>query len=161
MLAAADTYVDRGISGKRADNRPALQTALTAVCARRGVLVVYSLSRLRSVRDTLSISERLDKAGTDVVSLTEAIDTTTASGKMVFRLLAVLAEIERNIVSERTRTALRYKQARSERIGQIPYGARLAANGVRLDPDLAERATLADVRRLARAVCRCGRSPRS
>ena len=50
-----------------------------------------------------AIAERLDKAGADLVSLSEKIDTTSATGKMVFRLLAVLAEFERDLVSERTR----------------------------------------------------------
>ena len=53
----AGVYVDAGISGKRADNRPELQKAIEAVVRCRGVLLVYSLSRLaRSTKDTLSIS---------------------------------------------------------------------------------------------------------
>src|SRR5262245_55625582 len=84
-------HVDAGVSGKRADNRPGLQAALTEVCKSRGALVVYSLSRLaRSTKDAISIADRLHKASADLVSLTERIDTTTAAGKMLFRLLAVL-----------------------------------------------------------------------
>src|SRR5690349_10651862 len=76
-----DVFSDAGISGKRAANRPGLQSALRQVCAARGnVLVVYSLSRLaRSTKDAISIAERLDKAGADLVSLTERIDTTSAA----------------------------------------------------------------------------------
>lgn len=71
------------------------------------MLVVYSLSRLaRSTTDAIAISERLAKSGADLVSLSEWIDTTSASGKMVFRMLAVLAESERDLVSERTKTAM-------------------------------------------------------
>ncbi len=79
-------HVDAGISGKRADNRDGLQKALKAVCKRRGqAIVVYSLSRLaRSTQDCLAIAEKLRKAGADLVSLSEKIDTTTAAGKMVF-----------------------------------------------------------------------------
>jgi hypothetical protein len=59
------------------DNRPGLSEALDDVCRQRAVLVVQSLSRLsRSVRDTLTISERLDKAGANLASLSESIDTT-------------------------------------------------------------------------------------
>ena len=70
-----ETFADKGISGKRADNRPGLQRALKAVCAKRGAaLVVYSLSRLaRSTKDAISIGERLDKAGADLVSLSGAV----------------------------------------------------------------------------------------
>jgi len=75
--------------------------------------VVYSLSRLsRSTKDTLQIAEKLDKAGADLVSLSEQIDTTSASGKMVFRLMAVLNEFERDQISERTSAALQHKKAK-------------------------------------------------
>jgi site-specific DNA recombinase len=100
-LDPADVFVEgegidrksgRGKSGGRADNRPALQAALDRVCGCGGVLVFYSLSRLaRSTRDTLAIAERIDRAHANMVSLSERIDTTSASGKMVFRMLAVLA----------------------------------------------------------------------
>src|SRR5262245_30722599 len=75
-------HEDAGLSGSRADNRPALQNALRDVCQRKAALVVYSLSRLtRSTKDTIAISERLEKSGADLVSLSERIDTTSASGK--------------------------------------------------------------------------------
>jgi DNA invertase Pin-like site-specific DNA recombinase len=119
----ADTFVDAGLSGKRADNRPALQEALAAVCSAKGVLVVYSLSRLaRSTKDTINIGERLEKAGAELVSLSEKIDTTSAAGKMIFRMLAVLVEFERDLVSERTKCALQHKKSKGERCGQLPFG---------------------------------------
>jgi DNA invertase Pin-like site-specific DNA recombinase len=128
------------------------------VCRERCVLVVYSLSRLaRSTKDTISIAERLERAGADLVSLSERIDTTSASGKMVFRMLAVLAEFERDLVSERTKTALGHKRSKSERIGQVPYGQRLAGDGRTLVRDDAERETLDRMLRLASA----GMSPRA
>ena len=128
-LHGGTLYLDAGLSGKRADNRPGLQSALNLVCASRGVLVVYSLSRLaRSTRDALAIADRLGKAGADLVSLTENLDTTTANGKLMFGLLAILAEFERNVISERTRGALAYLKGQGRRTGQVPYGRRL-------DPD--------------------------
>lgn len=140
-------FSDAGISGKRATNRPGLQSALDAVCRLEGVLVVYSLSRMaRSTKDAITISERLQKAGADLVSLSEKIDTTSAAGKMVFRMLAVLAEFERDLVSERTKAALAYKSAKGERVGEIPFGYRLAPNGIDLISDAREQATLADLR---------------
>jgi DNA invertase Pin-like site-specific DNA recombinase len=131
-LELAAVFVDAGISGKRADNRPELQNALNAVCGASGVLVCYSLSRLaRSTKDTIAISERLDKAGADLVSLSEKIDTTSAAGKMVFRMLAVMAEFERDVISERTATAMTHKKSQGERVGEIPFGYQLA-DGVML-----------------------------
>jgi DNA invertase Pin-like site-specific DNA recombinase len=149
----AGVFSDEGISGKRTVNRPGLQAALTEVCAERGaVLVVYSLSRLaRSTKDAISIADRIERAGADLVSLTERIDTTSAAGKMVFRMLAVLAEFERDLVSERTRAALAYKASKGERIGEIPYGFALGADGVSLVEDAEERATMADLRTMKAA----------
>ena len=137
---------DSGISGKRADRRPELQAAITAVCQNRGALVVYSLSRLaRSTRDAIDIAERLHKAGADLVSLTERIDTTTAAGKMVFRMLAVLAEFERDLVSERTTAALAHKRRKGERVGDIPYGWRLGDDGTSLEPVEVEQVVIRDM----------------
>lgn len=128
-LTLASVHVDAGLSGGRADNRPGLQAALSEACRLRAPLVTYSLSRLaRSTKDALSIAERLDRAGADLVSLSESIDTTSAAGKMVFRMLAVLAEFEKDLVSERTTSALAFKRRQGERIsGKIPYGYRLEA----------------------------------
>jgi site-specific DNA recombinase len=156
-VASSDVFVDAGISGKRADNRPALQAALEVACSGGCVLVVYSLSRLaRSVRDTLAIAERLERAGADLVSLSENINTTSASGKMVFRLLAVLAEFERDLISERTRGALDHKRALGERVsGRLPYGHDLAVDGRTLVANPAELEVLARIRAMSEA----GRGP--
>ena len=129
-FALVGIFVDAGLSGKRADNRPELQAALNSVTACRGVLIVYSLSRLaRSTKDTISISERLSKAGADLVSLSERIDTTTAAGKMVFQMLAVLAEFERNQISERTTAAMAHMRELGRFLGQVPFGYDLADDG--------------------------------
>lgn len=139
----AAVHVDAGLSGKRSDNRPALQAALDDVCKANGVLVVYSLSRLaRSTKDTLAIADRLERAGADLASLSEKIDTTSAAGKMVFRMLAVLAEFERDLVSERTVCAMAHKQSKGERVGKVPYGFDLAADGVQLVPNATEQRVL-------------------
>ena len=132
-VTLGNVFVDAGVSGKRADNRPQLQAALDDVCQNAGILVVYSLSRLaRSTKDTIAISERLDKAGADLVSLSEKLDTTSAAGKMVFRMMAVLAEFERDQVSERTTAAMAHKKSKGERVGKIPFGFDLAEDGVTL-----------------------------
>ena len=97
-----EIFRDEGISGKRSDNRPGLLAALEAIGA-GDALVVHSLSRLsRSTRDTIDLAEALSEKGADLVSLSEKIDTTTAAGKMVFRILAVLAEFERDQISDRS-----------------------------------------------------------
>ncbi|WP_396179955.1 recombinase family protein, partial [Flavobacterium sp.] len=108
-------YVDAGISGKRMDTRKELQKALAAL-KKDSALVCYSLSRLaRSTKDALTIGEIVAKKKADMVSLSEQIDTTTAAGKMMFQMLAVLAEFERNLVAERTTNALQHKKATGQK----------------------------------------------
>lgn len=122
---------DAGFSGKSASNRPGLQEVLTR--ARRGdVVVVYSLSRLaRSTKDTIQIAEDLERRGVDLVSITESLDSTTAAGKMLFRLLAVLGEFERDLVAERTSLALRHLQRQGRYVGgHIPYGMTRGRDGL-------------------------------
>jgi site-specific DNA recombinase len=116
-------FADEGISGCRSD-RPGLLQAVDYAQQNKAALIVYSLSRLsRSTRDTLDMAERLDKAGADLVSLSEKIDTTTAAGKMVFRMLAVLNEFERDQVSDRTKAALAWKKSQGEKTGGlVPFG---------------------------------------
>ena len=145
----AATEVDAGLSGGRADNRPALQAALAAVCAAKGVLVVYSLSRLaRSTRDALDIAERLHDAGANLVSLSESIDTTTAMGRFFFTVLAALAALERDLISERTSMAMRHIAANGGYTGgEAPYGwKRTTENVNRRDAD--EQRVISMIRKL-------------
>lgn len=146
----AGVFVDAGISGKRSKNRPQLQAALDAVCKAGGVLVVYSLSRLaRSTKDTISISERIEKSGADLVSINEKLDTSSASGKMLFRLMAVLAEFESDQISERTRCGLAFKRSQGKRVSRkIPYGFDLAADGDTLVENASEQKVLRLIREL-------------
>jgi DNA invertase Pin-like site-specific DNA recombinase len=146
-------FRDEGISGKRSDNRPGLQAALDAL-GKGDALVAYSLSRLsRSIKDTLTLSETLLKKKANLVSLSEKIDTTSAAGKMVFHMLAALAEFERDQVSERTRFALAHKKANGEKTGgDIPFGYHL--DGVRLIEDENEQKAVTLIQDLHGKGCR-------
>ena len=146
----AGVFVDAGISGKATANRPDLHAALAA-CSKGGALVVYSLSRLaRSTQDTLAIADKLQKKSVDLVSLSEKIDTTSASGKMVFRMLAVLSEFERDQISERTASAMQHKKSNGERVGSVPYGSVVADDGIQLVDDVAEQEIIRVVLELRR-----------
>jgi site-specific DNA recombinase len=115
-------YSDEGISGSSMTKRDGLKAALKEVKSGMA-LVAYSLSRLsRSVEDTLAISRQLDKIGADMVSLSEKIDTTGAAGRMIFNMLAVLAQFERDQIAERTQSALRHKKATGKVYSPTPYG---------------------------------------
>lgn len=118
----AALFVDRGLSGKRMDNRKELHKALAAL-RKDSVLVVYSLSRLaRSTRDALALCELIGKKKADLVSLSESLDTTSAMGKAMFSFVAVMAELERNLIAERTAAALAYKRNRGEVYSPVPFG---------------------------------------
>lgn len=122
-------YKDAGLSGASMRHRPGLAKALEAA-GKGTALVTHSISRLaRSTRDMLDIADRLERQGADLVSLSEKIDTTTAAGRMVFRMLAVLAEFERDVISERTKAALQTLKAGGKRLGSpVPgNGAAVAA----------------------------------
>lgn len=151
-------FRDAGISGKRVKNRPGLRAALDTV-GKGDALIVYSLSRLsRSIRDTLNLSEHLERRGADLVSLSEHIDTTGAGGRMVFRMLAVFAEYERELIGERVKTAWQYKRLHGEKCGgDVPFGYTVQ-NG-RLIEDANEQKALGLIRDLRakgyalRAIC--------
>ncbi|MFT9848984.1 recombinase family protein [Aneurinibacillus sp. REN35] len=106
------------MSGKR-DDRPELQRCLDAL--RNGdTLVVYKLDRLgRSTFKLLELTAELEKRGVEFVSIRDNIDTSTAVGKAMFRMMAVLAEMERDIIAERTQAGLQAARARG-RVGGRP-----------------------------------------
>jgi DNA invertase Pin-like site-specific DNA recombinase len=141
-----NVFEEPGVSGKSTKKRKRLKAALDAACEHGAALIVYSLSRLaRSTQDAIEIADRLGKAGADLVSLSESLDTTSAAGRMIFKVLAVLAEFERDLIAERTRAALAYKRGNGERIGTIPYGWRLAEDGVALEPVESEQGVVREI----------------
>lgn len=150
---------DAGVSGGRADNRPGLQRAIERACRERAVVIVYSLSRLaRSTRDAILIAERLEKNGADLVSLTESIDTSTAAGKLFYRVMSALSEFEADVVSERTVMALRHLRQQGRVSGTLPFG--FMAHEGRVVPHPEEQRVVTRVHELRaagvslRGVCR-------
>lgn len=88
--------------------------------ARKGdVIVVCELTRLsRSTKDLISISEMLAEKGVDLISLKEKIDTTSATGKAMFGILAVMSQFERDLISERTKDGLKAARSRGKKGGR-------------------------------------------
>lgn len=115
--------MDEGMTGANTD-RPGLMDALELACKHRACVVVYSLSRLaRHTRDAIEISDRLRECKADLASVRENLDTTTPHGRVYFTFIAALAQLEREITSERTRDAMRKAQSRGKRMSKIaPYG---------------------------------------
>lgn len=84
-------------------------------------VVVFKLDRLaRSVRDLLTIVDRIETAGATFRSLTEVFDTSTSAGKMAFHMLGAVAEFERNLIRERSIAGLEVARAAGVRFGRKP-----------------------------------------
>ncbi|WP_276742872.1 recombinase family protein [Pantoea septica] len=107
-------FEDR-MSGKTSD-RPGLKKALR--CLQPGdTLVVWKLDRLgRSMRHLVTLTEELRERGVNFRSLTDSIDTSTAAGRFFFHVMGALAEMERELIVERTRAGLAVARDRG-RIG--------------------------------------------
>lgn len=106
-------------SGAQRD-RPELIAALNYLRA-GDTLVVWKLDRLaRSLRQLIDTIEMLDAKGIGFRSLTEAIDTTTPGGKLIFHIFGALAEFERSIIRERTNAGLASARARGRLGGRPP-----------------------------------------
>jgi len=120
LSAAGCTKIfDDHASGARAD-RPGLQSALDYV--REGdVLVVWKLDRLgRSLAHLIEVVAALEQRGVGFRSITEAIDTTTPGGRLVFHLFGALGQFERDLIRERTRAGLTAAAARGRKGGRKP-----------------------------------------
>lgn len=109
-------YEETGSGAK--NDRPELANALKAL--RPGdILVVWKLDRLsRSIKDLISIVNDLEQRGIQFVSITDNIETSTASGKLIFHIFGALAEFERNIIRERTAAGLKAARARGRKGGR-------------------------------------------
>lgn len=106
-------------SGGRWD-RPELHRALEQL-RKEDVLVVWKLDRLsRSLKDLINILEKVEQNGAGFRSLTEAVDTTTAAGRMLMHMLGSFAEFERAMIRERTRAGLSAARARGHHGGRPP-----------------------------------------
>jgi len=135
-------YLDKGISGGTdLADRPALSAAVAAL-GHGMALVVAKRDRLaRDVGVAADIERVVSKAGARILSADGA--NGDDDGEALKRDLdAVLSAHERRVIRRRTRDALAVKRARGERVGCIPYGQRVAADGVHLEPEASEQATI-------------------
>lgn len=123
-----DVVIDAGVSGSKALAKRAGGQRLLDVLRRERVAVIsFKLDRIfRNARDCLAVTADWDRRGVALHLVDmggQTVDTSTAMGKFFMHLLAGVAEMERNLISERTRTALRHKKAKGERIGDsAPVG---------------------------------------
>lgn len=107
------------MTGKNKE-RPELSLCLKTL--RKGdILVVWKLDRLaRSLKDLVEMISELDSKGIGFKSITESIDTTSPSGKLIFHIFGALAEFEHSLIRERTLAGLAAARARGRKGGRKP-----------------------------------------
>jgi DNA invertase Pin-like site-specific DNA recombinase len=133
---------DPGVSGKSL-KRDGLQRALEML--RNGEaegLLIYKLDRLtRSISDWQYLIDNYfgEKAGKQLLSVSDSIDTRTAAGRLVLNVLITVAQWERETIGERTRDALRAKIKKGHRVGSILYGFDVAEDETTLIPNPGEQ----------------------
>src|SRR5215467_5376255 len=112
-------YRDEGISGIK-DSRPALDRLMKDARARKfDVVIVARFDRFaRSVSHLLRALEEFSHLGVDFVSLSESIDTSTPMGKMIFTVLAAVAELERNLIKERVQMGIGRARKQGKQLGR-------------------------------------------
>jgi DNA invertase Pin-like site-specific DNA recombinase len=117
--AGCEKIITEKVSGNGSKVRPELDRLVDNL-RESDVLVVYKLDRLgRSTFKLLGLTEELQQRGIEFVSLKDHIDTGSAIGKAMFRMLAVLAEMERELIVERTQAGLQAARKRG-RVGGRP-----------------------------------------
>jgi DNA invertase Pin-like site-specific DNA recombinase len=110
-------FVDHGVSGKLA-RRPQLDACL-AYLREGDVLVITRLSRaMRSMRHLLELSHELQERGIGLKVLKQDIDTTNATGRFLFHILAAVDELQREIIVEGTNEGLAAARARGRKGGR-------------------------------------------
>ena len=112
-------YVDEGISGAK-EKRPELDRLMADAYRRKfDVVIVWKFDRFaRSVSHLLRALETFNALGIAFVSLSESLDTSTPTGKMVFTVLGAVAELERSLIAERVRAGLRNAVAKGKHLGR-------------------------------------------
>lgn len=136
----AKVFTDDGISGATA-KRPALLRCLKTL-KRGDTLTVWKLDRLgRSLRDLIAMLDDLRARGVKFHSLTEHIDTETPTGRAMWQMIGVLAELERSLIAERTKAGVAAARIRGVKFGrkpkltrqQIDQARKLIAQGERVE----------------------------
>lgn len=147
-----DVIVDAGESAKSL-NRPGMARLLSLVDAGAvDTVICAKLDRLtRSVKDLAELLERFTRRGVSLVSVAESLDTGTAAGRLVLNIMVSVSQWEREAIGERTRDAMRHKRANGERVGTVPFGYRVSADGCHLEADPSEQGILSRIRELRAA----------
>lgn len=120
-------YRDEGKSAKDIKGRPAMTKMLEDAKARKfQAIFTYKLDRFsRSLKDLIGTMEILKTWGVDFISLQDKIETTSASGKLMFHIISAFAEFERNVTGERTKFSMDKKARDGSLVSRAPLGYKI------------------------------------
>jgi DNA invertase Pin-like site-specific DNA recombinase len=115
----ADEYVDSGVSGSK-DSRPELNRLMADAKRRKfDVVLVWKLDRFgRSLRHLVNALAEFESLGIAFVSLSDNLDLSTASGRLMFNIIGAMAEFERELIRERVKAGMKNAKAKGTRIGR-------------------------------------------
>jgi DNA invertase Pin-like site-specific DNA recombinase len=118
-LAIVAEFVDHGVNGAR-DHRPELDRLMSGARQRAfDVVLVYRFDRFaRGVRHLVGALDEFEALGIEFVSYSESLDTSTPMGRAMFSIIGALAELERNVVLERSIEGQRRARARGTHVGR-------------------------------------------
>jgi DNA invertase Pin-like site-specific DNA recombinase len=114
-----DSYIDVGISGTK-DSRPELNRLMADAHKRRfDVVLVWKLDRFgRSLRHLVNALAEFESLGIAFVSLSDNLDLSTASGRLMFNIIGAMAEFERELIRERVKAGMKNARAKGTCIGR-------------------------------------------
>ncbi len=129
-------YIDHGVSGSH-ESRPALNRLMSDARQRKfDIVAVWKIDRFgRSLKHLVNALAELESVGVAFVSLKDTLDLTTPSGRLLFQLVAAMAEFERALIRERVRAGIRNARTKGIRLGRPPLAldndriSRLRASG--------------------------------
>jgi len=124
-------FEDKGISGGIPPYlRPEMNKLLLNIEAGNGKgFIIHKIDRLsRSIKDFVNLMDDFNKRKLEIFIINPEINTKTTYGRFMLNLLSSVAELEKDIIRERTCDILQNKKAKGERTGTIPFGKKLAEN---------------------------------
>ena len=139
-ICLPERYDDPGFSGGNI-NRPALTKLLSDIKSKKiDVVVVYKIDRLsRSICDFAELSRIFDQYGTSFVAVTQDINTSTSSGRMMLNILVTFAQYEREVIADRIRDKMSASRRKGLWVGGVtPYGYQAVNKRLEIVPEQAE-----------------------
>jgi len=143
----AHEYADTGVSGSK-ESRPQLDALVKDAKRRKfDAVLVYKLDRFgRSTRHLINSLAEFDSLGVAFVSLSDSLDMSTPQGRLMFHVIAAMAEFERSLITERVNSGIKRAQANGIHCGR-PKGSGLTVDVVAIRARIAAGESLRGVAR--------------